>query len=147
MSLELNFMLLVYFLTFHFFTFLCMKEEFSENKRLYSPYILCSYTFALGVINYFYSTYFFFLQDFPYAQDDARSAFLISGAFLVFQIYNHSTILYQRLIDTFVVIVLILTLVYPTMCVIGVFIFSPSYLYFVFLNLIIIYIVVNDKNK
>ena len=124
-----------------------MKEEFSENKRLYSPYVLCSYTLVLGVINYFNSTYFFFLQDFPNAQDNARSAFLIGGAFFIFQIYNHSTLLYQRLIDTFVVIALILTLVYPTMCVIGIFIFSPSYLYLVFLNLTIIYIVLNDKNK
>ena len=124
-----------------------MKEEFSENKRLYSPYVLCSYTLVLGVINYFNSTYFFFLQDFPNAQDNARSAFLIGGAFFIFQIYNHSTLLYQRLIDTFVVIALILTLVYPTMCVIGIFIFSPSYLYLVFLNLTLIYIVLNDKNK
>ena len=124
-----------------------MKEEFSENKRLYSPYVLCSYTLVLGIINYFNSTYFFFLQDFPNAQDNARSAFLIGGAFFIFQIYNHSTILYQRLTDTIVVIALILTLVYPTMCVIGVFIFSPSYLYFVFMNLTIIYIVLNDKNK
>ena len=124
-----------------------MKEEFSENKRLYSPYFLCGYMLALGVVNYFYATYFFFFQDFPYAQNNARSAFLISGAFFVFQIYNHSTILYQRLIDTFVIIILILTLVYPTMCLIGVFIFSTAYLYLLFMNLIIIYIVLNDKNK
>ena len=124
-----------------------MKEEFSENKRLYSPYVLCSYTLVLGVINYFNSTYFFFLQDFPNAQDNARSAFLIGGAFFIFQIYNHSTILYQRLIDTFAVIALILSLVYPTMCLISVFIFSPSYLYLLFMNLTIIYIVLNDKNK
>ena len=124
-----------------------MKEEFSENKRLYSPYVLCGYTLVLGVINYFNSTYFFFLQDFPNTQDNSRSAFLIGGAFFIFQIYNHSTILYQRLIDTFAVIALILTLVYPTMCLIGVFIFSPAYLYLLFLNLTIIYIVLNDKNK
>ena len=124
-----------------------MKEEFLENKRLYSPYILCSYLLLLGVVNYFYSTYFFFLDDFPSAQDSARSAFLIGGAFFIFQIYNTSTVLYQRLIDTFVVILLILTLVYPTMCLIGIFIFSTSYLYFVFINLTIIYIILNDKNK
>ena len=124
-----------------------MKEEFSENKRLYSPYILCGYILFLGIMNYFHSTYFFFFEDFPNAQDDGRSAFLIGGAFFIFQIYNHSTVLYQRLIDTLIVIALILTLVYPTMCVLGVFIFSPSYLYFLFTNLIIIYIVLNDKNK
>lgn len=124
-----------------------MKEEFSENKRLFSPYILCGYTLVLGVVNYFNSTYFFFLEDFPNAQDNTRSAFLIGGAFFIFQIYNHSRTLYQRLIDTFVVILLILTLVYPTMCLIGVFIFSTSYLYFVFINLTIIYIILNDKNK
>ena len=124
-----------------------MKEEFSENKRLYSPFILCGYMLAIGVINYFYSTYFFFFEDFPNAQDDTRSAFLIGGAFFIFQIYNTSTVLYQRLIDTFVVILLILTLVYPTMCLTGVFIFSESYLYFVFINLTIIYIILHDKNK
>ena len=124
-----------------------MREESLKNKRLYSPYILCSYLLLLGVINYIYSTYFFFLDDFPTAQDSARSAFLIGGAFFIFQIYNISTVLYQRLIDTFVVIALILTLVYPTMCLIGVFIFSPSYLYLLFMNLTIIYIVLNDKNK
>jgi hypothetical protein len=124
-----------------------MKEEFSENKRLYSPYILCVYMLSVGLINYFYPSYLIVFEDFPNAQDDARSAFLIGGAFFIFQIYNHSTVLYQRLIDTLVVILLILTLVYPTMCLIGVFIFSTSYLYFVFINLTIIYIILNDKNK
>jgi hypothetical protein len=124
-----------------------MKEEFSENKRLYSPYILCVYMLSVGLINYFYPSYLIVFEDFPNAQDDARSAFLIGGAFFIFQIYNHSTVLYQRLIDTLIVILLILTLVYPTMCLIGVFIFSTSYLYFVFINLTIIYIILNDKNK
>ena len=124
-----------------------MKEEFSENKRLYSPYILCVYMLSVGLINYFYPSYLIVFEDFPNAQDDARSVFLISGAFFIFQIYNHSTVLYQRLIDTLVVILLILTLVYPTMCLIGVFIFSTSYLYFVFLNLTIIYLILRDKNK
>jgi hypothetical protein len=124
-----------------------MKEEFSENKRLYSPYILCVYMLSVGLINYFYPSYLIVFEDFPNAQDDGRSVFLISGAFFIFQIYNHSIILYQRLIDTFVVILLILTLVYPTMCLIGVFIFSTSYLFFVFINLTIIYIILNDKNK
>jgi hypothetical protein len=102
---------------------------------------------SVGLINYFNPSYLIVFEDFPNAQDDARSAFLISGAFFIFQIYNHSTVLYQRLIDTLVVILLILTLVYPTMCLIGVFIFSTSYLYFVFINLTIIYIILNDKNK
>ena len=124
-----------------------MKEEFSENKRLYSPYILCVYMLSVGLINYFYPSYLIVFEDFPNAQDDGRSVFLISGAFFIFQIYNHSTVLYQRLIDTFVVILLILTLVYPTMCLIGVFIFSTSYLYFVFLNLTLIYLILRDKNK
>ena len=124
-----------------------MKEEFSENKRLYSPYILCIYMLSLGLINYFIPSYLIVFNNFPNAQDDGRSVFLISGAFFIFQIYNHSTVLYQRLIDTLVVILLILTLVYPTMCLIGVFIFSTSYLYFVFLNLTIIYLILRDKNK
>ena len=102
---------------------------------------------SFGLINYFIPSYLIVFNDFPNAQDDARSAFLIGGAFFIFQIYNTSTVLYQRLIDTFVVILLILTLVYPTMCLIGVFIFSTSYLYFVFINLTIIYIILNDKNK
>ena len=124
-----------------------MKEEFSENKRLHSPYILCVYMLSVGIINYFDSSYLFIFEDFPNAQDDGRSAFMIAGAFFIFQIYNTSTVLYQRLIDTFVIILLILTLVYPTMCLIGIFVFSASYLYFVFINLTIIYIILNDKNK
>ena len=124
-----------------------MKEDFLENKRLYSPYILCVYMLSVGLINYFNPSYLIVFEDFPNAQDDSRSVFMIAGAFFIFQIYNHSTILYQRLIDTFVVILLILTMVYPTMCVLGIFIFSPSYLYFVFINLTLIYIVLNDKNK
>ena len=124
-----------------------MKEEFSENKRLYSPYILCGYILSVGLINYFYPSYLIVFEDFPNAQDDSRSVFMIAGSFFIFQIYNHSTILYQRLIDTFVVILLILTMVYPTMCLIGVFIFSLSYLYFVFINLTLIYLILRDKNK
>ena len=124
-----------------------MREEFSENKRLYSPYILCSYLLLLGIVNYFYSTYFFFLDDFPTEQDSARSAFLIAGAFFIFQIYNISTILYQRLIDTIVVMGLVLNLVYPTMCFLGALIFSPNYFYLVFIHFIICYFILNDKNK
>jgi len=124
-----------------------MKEEFLENKRLYSPYILCVYMLSVGLINYFNPSYLIVFEDFPNAQDDSRSVFMIAGSFFIFQIYNLSTILYQRLIDTFVVILLILTLVYPTMCLIGVFIFSLSYLYFVFINLTLIYLILRDKNK
>ena len=124
-----------------------MREESLKNKRLYSPYILCSYLLLLGIVNYFYSTYFFFLDDFPAAQDSARSAFLIGGAFFIFQIYNISTVLYQRLIDTIVVMGLVLNFVYPTMCLIGVFIFSPNYFILVFIHFIIFYFILNDKNK
>ena len=124
-----------------------MREESLKNKRLYSPYILCSYLLLLGVVNYFYSTYFFFLDDFPTAQDSARSAFLIGGAFFIFQIYNISTVLYKRLIDTIVVMGLVLNLVYPTMCFLGAFIFSPNYFYLVFIHFTIFYFILNDKNK
>ena len=124
-----------------------MREEFSKNKRLYSPYILSSYLLLLGIVNYFYSSYFLFLIDFPAGKDSARSAFLICGAFLIFQIYNISTVFYQRLIDTIVVMGFVLNLVYPTMCLIGIFIFTPSYLYLVFIHFIIFYFILNDKNK
>ncbi|MDA9228246.1 hypothetical protein N9O83_03625 [Flavobacteriales bacterium] len=124
-----------------------MKEEFLENKRLYSPYILCVYLLLVGLITYFYPSDFLFFKDLPLAKDPARSAFLISGAFFIFQIYNVSTVLYQRLIDTIVVIALILTLLYPLMCFVGGYIFSPIYFYFVFINLLIIYFILNDKNK
>ena len=124
-----------------------MKEEFLENKRLYSPYILCVYMLSVGLINYFIPSYLIVFNNFPNAQDDTRSAFLIGGAFFIFQIYNTSTVLYQRLIDTIVVMGLVLNLVYPTMCFLGAFIFSPNYFYLVFIHFIIFYFILNDKNK
>ena len=50
-----------------------MKEEFSENKRLYSPYILCIYMLSVGLINYFIPSYLIIFNDFPNAQDDASA--------------------------------------------------------------------------
>ena len=124
-----------------------MKEDYLKGKILYSAYFVSIYLFVIGVFNYFYSTYFFFLDDFPNAQDSSRSAFLIGGAFLIFQIYNTSKELYQRLIDTFIVMILTLTMVYPTFCVLGVFIFQPIYLLFVFLHFLIFITLLYDKNK
>ena len=124
-----------------------MKENYLENKVLYSAYILSSYLLILGIFNYFYSSYFFFLDEFPNAQDSARSAFLIGAAFLIFQIYNTSKELYQRLIDTFIVLQFTLTMVYPVFCVLKVFIFKPFYLIFVFIHFCIICLQLYDKNK
>ena len=124
-----------------------MKENYLEGKVFYSAYFLSTYLFVIGVFNFFYSTYFFFLDEFPNAQDSSRSAFLIGGSFLIFQIYNTSKELYQRLIDSIIVMVLILTMVYPTFCVLGVFIFQPIYLFFVFLHFLIFITLLYDKNK
>ena len=124
-----------------------MKENYLENKVLSSAYILSSYLLILGIFNYFYSSYFFFLDEFPNAQDSARSAFLIGGAFLIFQIYNTSKELYHRLIDTFIVLQFTLTMVYPVFCVLKVFIFEPFYLIFVFIHFCIICLQLYDKNK
>ena len=123
-----------------------MKEE-SSDKIYYSVYVLTIYLFLLGIFNYFYSTYFFFLNDFPSGQDSARSAFLIGASFLIYQIYNISKEYYIRLIDTFIVMEFTLTMVYPTFCVLGVFIFQPVYLIFVFIHFIIISFHLYDKNK
>ena len=100
-----------------------MKEK-SLNKIYFSVYFLTIYLLLLGFSNYFFSTYFFFLDEFPTAQDSSRSAFLIGSAFLIYQIYNIDKKYYQRLIDTFVVMEFILTMVYPFFCVLGVFIFN-----------------------
>ena len=107
-----------------------MKEK-SSNKRYYSAYIFTFYLFILGVFNYFYSTYFFFMEDFPSANDSARSAFLIGSSFLIFQIYNIDKEYFKRLIDIFIVMAFTLTMVYPTFCVLGVFIFKPIYILFI----------------
>ena len=123
-----------------------MKEK-SSNKIYYSVYIFTIYLFILGVFNYFFSTYFFFLDDFPNAQDSPRSAFLIGSAFLIFQIYNIDKKYYQRLIDTFIVMAFILTMVYPTFCVLGVFIFNPVYILFIIIHFLIIAALLYDKNK
>ena len=123
-----------------------MKEK-SSNKIYYSVYIFTIYLFILGVFNYFFSTYFFFLDDFPNAQDSPRSAFLIGSAFLIYQIYNIDKKYYQRLIDTFIVMAFILTMVYPTFCVLGLFIFKPIYILFIILHFLIIAALLYDKNK
>ena len=123
-----------------------MKEK-SSNKIYYSVYIFTIYLFILGVFNYFFSTYFFFLDEFPNAQDSPRSAFLIGSAFLIYQIYNINKKYYLRLIDTFIVMAFILTMVYPTFCVLGVFIFKPIYILFITLHFLIITALLYDKNK
>ena len=123
-----------------------MKEK-SSNKKYYSVYFLTIYLLLLGLSNYFFSTYFFFLDDFPNAQDSPRSAFLIGAAFLIYQIYNIDIKYYQRLIDTFVVMEFILTMVYPFFCVLGVFIFNPIYIIFIVIHFLIIISQLYDKNK
>ena len=123
-----------------------MKQK-SSNKRYYSAYIFTFYLFIIGVFNYFYSTYFFFLEDFPSANDSSRSAFLIGSAFLIFQIYNIDKEFYKRLIDTFIVMAFTLTMVYPTFCVLGVFIFNPVYILFIIIHFLIIGALLYDKNK
>ena len=123
-----------------------MKQK-SSNKRYYSAYIFTIYLFIIGVFNYFYSTYFFFLEDFPSANDSSRSAFLIGSAFLIFQIYNIDKEYFKRLIDTFIVMSFTLTMVYPTFCVLGVFIFKPVYILFVIIHFLIIGALLYDKNK
>ena len=123
-----------------------MKEK-SSNKIYYSVYIFTIYLFILGIFNYFFSTYFFFLDDFPNAQDSPRSAFLIGSAFLIYQIYNIDKKYYKRLIDTFIVMAFILTMVYPTFCVLGVFIFNPVYILFIIIHFLIIGALLYDKNK
>lgn len=123
-----------------------MKEK-SSNKIYYSAYIFTIYLFIIGVFNYFYSTYFFFMEDFPSANDSSRSAFLIGSAFLIFQIYNINKEYFKRLIDTFIVMSFTLTMVYPTFCVLGVFIFKPVYILFIIIHFLIIGALLYDKNK
>ena len=57
------------------------------------------------------------MEDFPSANDSARSAFLIGSSFLIFQIYNIDKEYFKRLIDTFIVMAFTLTMVYPTFLV------------------------------
>ena len=123
-----------------------MKEK-SSNKIYYSVYFLTTYLLLIGLSNYFFSTYFFFLDEFPNAQDSSRSAFLIGSAFLIYQIYNIDKKYYQRLIDTFVVMEFILSMVYPFFCVLGVFIFNPVYIIFIIIHFLIIISQLYDKNK
>ena len=123
-----------------------MKEK-SSNKIYYSAYIFTIYLFVIGVFNYFYSTYFFFMEDFPSANDSSRSAFLIGSSFLIFQIYNTDKKYFIRLIDTFIVMAFTLTMVYPTFCVLGVFIFKPVYILFIIIHFLIIGTLLYDKNK
>ena len=124
-----------------------MKEK-SSNKIYYSAYIFTFYLFILGVFNYFYSTYFFFMEDFPSANDSSRSAFLIGSAFLIFQIYNIDKEYFKRLIDTFIVMAFTLTMVYILLFVCLVYLFfKPVYILFILIHFLIIGALLYDKNK
>jgi len=124
-----------------------MKESSSRDKPLYSVYCLTFYWFFLGVISYFYSTYWFFLEDSTITRDPSRAVFLFSAAMLTYQIYNISRELYQRLIDTLIVILFVMLIVYPTFCLFQIFIFNPIYFVFVFFHFLIIISMLYDKNK
>ena len=87
------------------------------------------------------------MDDFPSANDSSRSAFLIGSAFLIYQIYNIDKQYFKRLIDTFIVMAFTLTMVYPTFCVLGVFIFKPVYILFIIIHFLIIGALLYDKNK
>ena len=124
-----------------------MKESSSRDKPLYSVYFVVFYWFFLGVITYFYSTYWFFLEDSTITRDPSRAVFLFSAAMLTYQIYNISRELYQRLIDTIIVILFVMLIVYPTFCLFQIFIFNPVYFIFVFSHFLIIISMLYDKNK
>ena len=124
-----------------------MKESSSRDKPLYSVYFVVFYWFFLGVITYFYSTYWFFLEDSTITRDPSRAVFLFSAAILTYQIYNISKQLYQRLIDTIIVMLFVMLIIYPTFCLFGAFIFNLTYLVFVFFHFLIIISMLYDKNR
>lgn len=108
----------------------------------------------IGIFNYLYIyigqidfVHVFFVSEFPDSRDPSRSAFLIGSAFLIFQIYNIDKEYFKRLIDTFIVLAFTLSMIYPTFCVLGVFIFSSSYIYFIIIHFLIIGALLYDKNK
>ena len=123
-----------------------MREKSLNNISYYSAYSLIIYFAALGILNFIFPekiTKILKLETYI----SLSSSFLFLSGFLIFQIYRISKFLFLKLIDTFIIILFITSMIYPIFCVLGFLIFNLNYLFFILINFLLISCLLYDKNK
>lgn len=123
-----------------------MSGKSLNNISLYSPFFLVIYCFISGFIDLFFAekiSEFLNLNSF----DSSRYLFFFTGGLLIFQIYRTSKILFIELIDTFIIMLFILSILYPLFCVFDLFIFNLNYLFFLAIHFLLILHLLYDKNR
>lgn len=123
-----------------------MSGKSLNNISLYSPFFLVIYCFISGFIDLFFAekiSEFLNLNSF----DSSRYLFFFTGGLLIFQIYRTSKLLFIELIDTFIIMLFILSILYPLFCVFDLFIFNLNYLFFLAIHFLLILHLLYDKNR
>jgi hypothetical protein len=123
-----------------------MSGKSLNNISLYSSYFLVIYCFISGFIDLFFAekiSEFLNLNSF----DSSRYLFFFTGGLLIFQIYRTSKLLFIELIDTFIIMLFILSILYPLFCVFDLFIFNLNYLFFLAIHFLLISHLLYDKNR
>ena len=123
-----------------------MSGKSLNNISLYSPFFLVIYCFISAFIDLFFAekiSEFLNLNSF----DSSRYLFFFTGGLLIFQIYRTSKILFIELIDTFIIMLFILSILYPLFCVFDLLIFNLNYLFFLAIHFLLILHLLYDKNR
>jgi hypothetical protein len=123
-----------------------MKDKSLNNISYYSAYSLIIYFELLGIFNLIFPakiTQVLNLQ----TSVEISWLYLILGGLLISQIYRISKSLFLKLIDTFIIILFVLSVIYPIFCVLGLLIFNLSYLFFMLIHFLLILHLLYDKNK
>lgn len=123
-----------------------MSGKSLNNISLYSPFFLVIYCFISGFIDLFFAekiSEFLNLNSF----DSSRYLFFFTGGLLIFQIYRTSKLLFIELIDTFIIMLFILSILYPLFCVFDLLVFNLNYLFFLAIHFLLILHLLYDKNR
>ena len=123
-----------------------MSRKSLNNISLYSAYSVIIYCFISGFIDLFFAekiNEFLNLKSF----DSSRYLFFLTGGLLIFQIYRTSKLLFIELIDTFIILLFILSITYPLFCVFDLLIFNLNYLFFLAIHFLLILHLLYDKNR
>ena len=123
-----------------------MSGKSLNNISLYSPFFLVIYCFISGFIDLFFAEKISELLNLN-SFDSSRYLFFFTGGLLIFQIYRTSKLLFIELIDTFIIMLFILSILYPLFCVFDLFIFNLNYLFFLAIHFLLILHLLYDKNR
>ena len=123
-----------------------MKDKSLNNISYYSVYSLIIYFEVLGIFSLIFPAIIpqvLNLQTFV----EISWLYLILGGLLISQIYRISKSLFLKLIDTFIIILFVLSVIYPIFCVLGLLIFNLYFLFFMLIHFLLILHLLYDKNK